>query len=335
MNKRSDTIRSLFAQPPTAALSADNAAETKRVPAGAVRTMKDTFSGVERENEALRAKLESGERVLEIDPALVDPSPFADRIHDGDEAAFLALKASIEERGQEVPILLRPHPAAPGRYQTAYGHRRVRVARELGRPIRAVVRPLGDDDLVIAQGVENSAREDLSFIERALFAMRLEASGRSRAIVQQALTIDKAEASKLVAVARAVPDDIVRAIGKAPKAGRGRWQDLAGACAEAAAMRRGRAAVAADGFARLPSDERFARVLAATLAKDAPPQAGGLEIKNSAGESLAEIRASGRDVRVRLASPEGGAFASFLKDRLPALFDEFRASVAGDGAKAD
>ncbi|MBV1703655.1 MAG: plasmid partitioning protein RepB [Hyphomicrobiales bacterium] len=334
MNKRSDTIRSLFAQKPADALSADNPAEAKRVPAGAVRTMKDTFSGVERENEALRAQLESGERVQEIDPGSIDPSPYADRIQDGDEAAFLALKASIEERGQEVPVLLRPHPTMSGRYQTAYGHRRIRVARELGRPIRAVVRPLDEDGLVIAQGVENSAREDLTFIERALFALRLENSGRARALVQQALTVDKAEASKLLAVARAVPDDVVRAIGKAPKAGRGRWQELGAACADASAVRRGRAAAIVAGFASLTSDERFARVLAAMKVRAAPSTDGLWEIKNSAGESLADIRASGREVRVRLVMPEeGSAFASFLKERLPALFDEFRASVAGDGPK--
>ena len=79
---------------------------------------------------------------------------------------------------------------APGRYQTAFGHRRVRVAGLLGRTVKAIVRALSDDELVVAQGLENSAREDLSFIERAVFALRLETSGRSRSIIQQALAKD-------------------------------------------------------------------------------------------------------------------------------------------------
>ena len=46
------------------------------------------------------------------------------------------------------------------------------------------------------------AREDLTFIERAVFAMHLEDAGHDRSVVQEALSIDRAEASKLVSVAR-------------------------------------------------------------------------------------------------------------------------------------
>ena len=60
--------------------------------------------------------------------------------------------------------------------------------------MKAIVRALSDDELIIAQGVENSAREDLSFIERAVFALRLETAGRNRVVIQQALAIDRAEA---------------------------------------------------------------------------------------------------------------------------------------------
>ena len=65
MNKRIDTIRSLFAQPP-AALSADNK-PTVAAWSGPVRSMQDTFSDVERENEALRAQLAEAAECLELD----------------------------------------------------------------------------------------------------------------------------------------------------------------------------------------------------------------------------------------------------------------------------
>ena len=42
-----------------------------------------------------------------------------------------------------------------------------------------------------------------------------------------ALSTDKGELSKLISVARAVPHEIVEAIGSAPKAGRRRWLVLA------------------------------------------------------------------------------------------------------------
>ena len=51
-----------------------------------------------------------------------------------------------------------------GFYQVAYGHRRVRATAILGIKVRAIVRDLTDAELVIAQGQENNARQDLSFI---------------------------------------------------------------------------------------------------------------------------------------------------------------------------
>lgn len=334
MSKRTDTIRHLFAQPPSPVLSADNKPpEPRRVASGAVRSMKDSFSEIERENETLRARMAGGEQVVEIDPELIDPSPFADRFPQEEDAAFESLKQSIADRGQEIPVLLRPHSSLTGRYQTAFGHRRIRAARILARPVKAIVRALNDDELIVAQGLENSAREDLSFIERAVFALRLEAAGRSRAIVQQALAIDRAETSKLIAVARAVPDDLIQAIGKAPKIGRGRWMELAELLRDQAAARRAHAAATLPGFIGANSDERFARILGAAKRNEAAPSPARqlIEIRDKAGQSIADIRASERDVNVRLAQPVGNAFAQFLTSRLPVLFEEFRASEAGDG----
>lgn len=337
MSKRSDTIRSLFAQPSPPVLSADNKPDPpRRVAAGAVRSMKETFSEIERENEDLRARFTGGEQIVEVDAALVDPSPFADRFSQGEDASFEVLKQSIAERGQEIPVLLRASAARAGRYEIAYGHRRVRAARALGKPVRAVVRTLGDDDLVIAQGLENSAREDLSFIERAVFAARLEASGRSRAVIQQALVIDRAEASKLISVAKSVPEDLILAIGKAERVGRGRWQELAEALRQPRAVERVRTAVAAAGFPRLEGEARFARVLsAAKVPRHSAASSSHMEIKDAAGQVVGEIRASDRDVKVTLAKRTGGAFAQFLAARLSKLFDEFLASEADPSASKD
>ncbi|WP_171015244.1 plasmid partitioning protein RepB [Methylocystis sp. B8] len=337
MSKRTDTIRHLFAQPPSPVLSADNSPESRRVASGAVRSMKDSFSEIERENEVLRARVAGSEQVIEIDPALIDPSPFADRFAQEDDSAFEALKQSIADRGQEIPVLLRAHSVLMGRYQTAFGHRRIRAARLLERPVKAIVRALSDDELVVAQGLENSAREDLSFIERAVFALRLEAAGRSRAVIQQALAIDRAEASKLIAVAKAVPDDLIQAIGKAPKIGRGRWLELAELLREKAATKRAHAIAILPAFIKADSDERFARVLGAAKRHETAnaPAHQIIEIRDSAGQSIADIRASERDVKVRLAKPVGSAFAHFLTTRLPELFEEFRAFEAGDGKSKD
>jgi ParB family chromosome partitioning protein len=324
MSKRADAIRSLFAASAPGALSADNTPAKPRVSAGSVRSLQTTFSDVETENDQLRAEIAAGVLVVEIDPELVDPSPIVDRLDDVTDDAYAALRLSISERGQEVPALLRPHPSLPGRYQTAYGHRRVRVAKELARPLRAVVRGMSDDELVVAQGVENSAREDLSFIERALFAKRLEEAGFDRGIVQQALAIDRAETSKLIAVAKAVPSDILQSIGRAPKVGRGRWQAFSGTLATPAALKRVRKALRAEDVGQLPSDGRFVRAFRAASSEDvqAPPSMPSKVFADD-GVEVARLQATGRDLRLVINRASQPGFAEYLVDKLPGLFADY------------
>ncbi len=117
-------------------------------------------------------RIVSGETISDLDPDLVDPSPVKDRIDD-DEEEFALFLESIREKGQHQPVLVRPRPDEPGRYVIVFGRRRVRAAKELGRPVRAVIKSIDDTTHVIAQGQENTRRKDYSFIEKALFAQQL------------------------------------------------------------------------------------------------------------------------------------------------------------------
>lgn len=327
MSKRTQSIRSMFAPSADDLLSADNKQPSlPRVASGAVRSLKDTFSDVERENEALRERLATGQSALEIDPQLIDSSPLADRFVEQDEASFKALKTSIRERGQEIPVLLRPHPTAEGRYQSAYGHRRVRAARDLGIQVKAHVRPLTDEELVVAQGIENSAREDLSFIERAVFALRLEDAGFERAVTQTALSVDRAEVSKLVAVARTLPDDIVQAIGRAPKIGRGRWQAMAEAVKESSSVDRVRALIARSEFKTRPSDDRFAAVLsAATKTPEEQGTARTVLVRAAMpdGREIAQMAKSAKQCKISLDRTKDEGFAEFVMRELPKLYQAY------------
>jgi ParB family chromosome partitioning protein len=340
MSKRTDAIRSMFTAvlevkgaPP---LSADNSSpEAGRRSAGAVNAIRSTFADIERENAALRETLAAEERVLTIEAGLIDPSPFPDRFPDADDAAFAALKASLGARGQDVPVLLRPHPAAPGRYQTAYGHRRIRALAELGQPVRAVVKALSDEALAAAQGVENSARADLSFIERAVFALRLERAGCGRAVIQQALTVDKAEVSKLIKVAAAVPADLVMAIGRAPRAGRPRWQELADALGKPQALARLRALVGQPDFAARDSDARFLAALA--MARRSPEAAAAdlpatVTLTTPAGAVIAKVTDASGASRIVIDRKTHAGFADFVVEELPALFERYAAAQADRGS---
>jgi ParB family chromosome partitioning protein len=217
--------------PPEPEFAAANAgAQEPRPPersrSGPVRAMSSTLRGLAARADAA-AEIEAGTVVVEIEPERIDDSFIADRVADAHDPGLAALVESIRESGQQVPILVRPHPEKSERYQVAYGRRRIQAARRLARPVRAVVRPLSDAELVVAQGKENLERQDLSYIERAFFALRLEEHGFPRATITAAMGVGKGDLSTLISVARTVPAEIVRAIGPAPAAGRPRWMLLA------------------------------------------------------------------------------------------------------------
>ena len=191
---------------------------------GASRSMLNSIG--ELAAQAAKAeRLLEGETVVDLDPDLIDGSFVSDRMEDSAEA-FSELVAAIGERGQDSPILVRPHPTANGRYQIVFGHRRFRAAKQLGRPVRAVVKELDDKDHVVAQGQENSARENLSFIERAVFAQKLTELGHSRETVQSSLSVDAPMLTRMLSVTKRIPDLIIQSIGAAKGVGRDRWLEM-------------------------------------------------------------------------------------------------------------
>lgn len=275
--------------PPVAAAPAPKGRDVS----GSVKAMRLSLGDIGRkaaESEALRAALESGEQAVDLDPQAVEPSFVEDRLDRGREAEdphFLAFVEDLRAHGQLSPILVRPHPGRPGAYQIAFGHRRWRAARLLRRPVRAIVRPLDDATLVIAQGQENARRRDLSFIEKAMFARALEERGFARPTIIAALALHASEVARLLGVARDLPADLARAIGPAPKAGRPRWMALVEALKGEGAASRARAAL--DGLAGADSDARFSAALAACRPPPETRAAGEGAVVDAEGVVVARI----------------------------------------------
>ena len=73
---------------------------------------------------------------------------------------------------------------------------------------------------VVAQGQENSARGDLSFIERARLARRLEELGYDRRVIMEALSTDKTTLSTMISVTERIPAQVLEMIGPARVTGR-------------------------------------------------------------------------------------------------------------------
>lgn len=295
----------------------------------------------------LETRLTSGQVIVELDTALIDASFVSDRMAHNDDA-YAALRAAIAAEGQHSPILVRPHPDAAGRYQVAFGHRRLRVAQELERPVQAVVRRLTDQELVLAQGQENSARADLSFIERARFARRLEDMGYARDVIMAALAVDKTIVSRMISIARRIPTAVIDAIGPAPGAGRDRWMELAARFEEQGRDEACSRLLERARFQEDDSDGRFGQVFDFCLSGGAgshqtgrgEPIAARREVRQW-GPSLerGRIVSLTHNTRVEMLSidrREAPGFGEFLLLRMESLFAEYSAAseVIADSPEA-
>ncbi len=299
-----------------------------RVGAGVIGATQRTLTDIREERDKLLAQVEAG-GLVEVDPETVDPSPLPDRLPDDDPSAFEALKKSLAEEGQKVPVELRRHPGQPGRYQLVYGHRRWRAARELGLRLKAIVSDLDDRAMALAQGLENAARQDLSWIEKALFAWRMEAAGIRARDIRAALQVDDPELARFRSVCRTLGPDLIALIGRAPKAGRPRWTELAAAASAAperleALRERLQAEGTSDGSS---SDQRFARVLAGFAAPSRPSGKRVLAVAAPGGAPLARASIGAAEITIKVEKGEDG-FLAFLEAELPDLAARYRARGA-------
>jgi ParB family transcriptional regulator, chromosome partitioning protein len=294
-------------------------------PAGALRAISSTLKQMSEDagrSRELQEKLTSGLHVVDLQPDSIEASFIVDRIVDRDDAGFDNLVESIRDHGQQVPILVRPHPELSGKFQVAYGHRRLRAAERLKIPVRALVRSLSDSELVIAQGKENLERQDLSFIERALFAHNLEERGFERKTITAALGIDKGHLSNLISVARSIPKSLIMAIGPAPKAGKPRWMELAQKLKEPSKAAFARKLVQDPGFQAGNTDTRFARLL--EMATDKPTAMPVSFWSNTKGIKIVSIASRSGRTSLHFDEKAEPEFGAFLVQKLDQIYAEFK-----------
>lgn len=174
---------------------------------------------------------------------------------------FRDLIESIRLNGQQVPVLLRPAVRQDGFFEVVYGRRRIQACASLGVSVKAIIRAMDDVEALMAKGLENAGRVDLSYYERARFAAEILALGYAREQVQQAMAISKTTLSQLERISRLVPGAVGESVGPAPQSGRPKWMALAAAF-EKGQIEEARALQHLAGLdARLGSDERLDALL--------------------------------------------------------------------------
>ena len=275
---------------------------------------------------AVESGLARGLQLTELDPDQIVQSEFEDRLP-YDEAALRDLVESIRAHGQQIPILVQR--AEEGHFRIIYGRRRLAAARALGLKVKALVTQMDDDQRVIAQGIENTVRQDLSFIEKAMFAHRLREAGVEDATIRSALNIDvgapKATTiSTMRMVVETLGDEVILAIGRAPGIGRPRWRALAEAW-------RGRALSAEDRAIFLSklssefaaansedvSDLRFGHAMALLMPKAMKPAAQA--------SALGTIKASSLTFEVSVRAKDNPDFHAWLISQGEKLLHDWHA----------
>ncbi|MEQ6204952.1 plasmid partitioning protein RepB [Sulfitobacter sp. HNIBRBA2951] len=286
---------------------------------------------------ALGALQGSLSAIRELDPALIDDWGPQDRLDgftavnsDEEGDGFDALKTSIESEGQQVPVLVRK-AQADGRYEIIYGRRRLRACRDLGIKVRANVQDLDDATALLAKGLENAARRNLSFYEKARFAAVIQQAGHDTKTVRQVLGLSASGLSHLTKVTDNVPEAVGDQIGAAPKSGRPKWTALADAflAKKANALTCTKILTGLDGG--MTSDERLERLLKeisrrgarAGESREVTP-APGVTIKSSRATIAMSVKRTG----------DSAAFAQWLDRELEGIiqksYQEFTAVNPAD-----
>ena len=275
--------------------------------------------------------------VQDIDPALIDMAGMEDRLgFDAEDQS--RLKESLKTYGQQVPVLLRPHPTTKGRFEIVYGRRRLAALRDLGMPVRAMVRQLDDHALVMAQGQENNTRTDLSFIEKASFAAQLDGAGYDRPTIAAALAMDLPMVSRMLKVGTAFDLPFLRQIRRAPSVGRDRWMKLVDLFADSAARNRASTFMKRPEFAQLDTDGRFDAVLLAAQNKhrSAPPapqsKARKTTITTPKGQPVANMSATDKGISL---SVKTAGFDRWIEENAEGLLNEWFARWQSEQAKDD
>ena len=290
-------------------------------PVGAIGQSLGEISARATRADEIERKLVEGQIIVELDPALVDPSFISDRMPSS-EAESAELAEAIRQHGQFNPILVRPNPEKPGRFQVAFGHRRLRAVTVLGLQVKAVVRDLSDEQLVIAQGQENHERKDLSYIEKARFAHRLE-QRFDRATIMAALSVYKSDLSNMLSVISKIPEEIIAAIGPAPTIGRRNWLELADIISTGSGALAVLSLASEPSIASLPSDERFRRIIASMKARSSVAHTETWRTNN--GEPIAVFSKNSKRVSLMIDRQKSPQFADFVINRLRTIYLDFQA----------
>jgi ParB family chromosome partitioning protein len=279
------------------------------------------------ELKALEAAIEqskaAGLVIEEVDPTLADPSPYWDRnLRFLQDKSFTDFVEDMRRNGQQSPALLRPHPAAAGRFEVCFGHRRLFACKILGTRLRAVVRNLSEAQMAGAAYSENAHRDGVSTLEQSrAFAKYVERGVfPTKQALADALNVSRSHVSNLTSYAE-IPDVVLEALDDWRKCTFRDATNLLKATRDPS--RKAQMLEAAQHLIGGDSDLSFQKRLDLLLGKklnDVEVE----DLRDELGRVLAERKRGKRSVAIAFTVGQSEGLADFVWSRMPSLIEEFR-----------
>jgi ParB family chromosome partitioning protein len=286
------------------------------------------------ELKALEATIErrkaDGLIIEEIDPGLVDASPYWDRdLRFLQDKSFAAFVEDIRRNGQQSPALVRPHPGNTGRFEVCFGHRRLFACRSLGTRLRVVVRALSEAQMAGAAYSENAHRESVSILEQSRALAKYVERGvfPTKQALADALNVSRSHVSNLTSYAE-IPDRVLEAIGDWRKCTFRDAGNLLKVVRDPS-----RQAIMLETAERLIAGDPqlgFHVRLTIILGRKATAPAETEDLRDNAGRVVAERRRGKHSTAITFATDRDEGLADFVWTKMPSLIQEFRRQQ-GDG----
>lgn len=265
------------------------------------------------------------DEVKPLDPFSIRMSALQDRmdLEQNLEQTIDRLAASIQEHGQHVPILVRPKSGGPdkgGHYEIVYGRRRLLACQKINKQVLARVKDLDDEHALIAQGQENSARLDTSFIEQALFVHSIKQGGFDQRVLMEATGLDKTAVSRMNTIVSALTDDrfgdldIIKRIGPSHGSGRRPWEHLSKLVKKTSPQK---VSSAIHKLSADTSDERLQQAIEFLSPSSSPSQPEEYELEKGSYS----VKISGRIATLTI--KQNAKFAEFLMSKIEDLYSEW------------
>lgn len=270
----------------------------------------------------------SAQSAQDVDVNEIADSEIADRFDVNEGLGDLI--ESIRTSGQQLPALLRYRRGAGPRYEVVYGRRRIAACRVLGVKVKAYIKEMDQREALVSQALENSARLERSFIEQAIFATKLEEQGFSRAEIGDVLAVDKGTLSKLIGVAREVPDAVIYKIGAAHDAGRRPWLELRRLVKiEAAPREREMLSLIPDHGSpaeKLSSTIEALQAIEESLARESKPKAGPISAVplTRIDKTPVLFRTKGNRLVIEVSEKKEQGFIGFVEENLEKIYEDWK-----------